>query len=230
MNLKFLTENKLFLSALIGYGLLLTYVYQLGYYNIIGFQFASLTPTSDYWSSTFEIAQIAALLFVMTLITSIATQLLKRKNFDAIGWIANHETGWGLAQLAITLTTIPIIINYPTLFPLALVNSFFMMALTLFSGLTKHNTISLWTAAFTTLVPLAVCFTLGTKAAIYNRYEDRRLFAIQLENERISPARLVRISNSGIIIANEAGNSLSYLNLSKIVKIEERERVEHLKK
>ena len=60
-------DYKIAASALVGYGLVLLYLYQIGFFSIVGFEFAGLIGALDIW---------ATLRFVFAFVAGITAAIL----------------------------------------------------------------------------------------------------------------------------------------------------------
>ena len=84
-------DYKLLISLIAVYGVLLLYVYQFGFFSIVGFEHAGLTSPLDIWSNAAFILAYAIPTAMASLLVIMLIQYSAQFGFNVVRWIADHE-------------------------------------------------------------------------------------------------------------------------------------------
>jgi len=215
-------DYKLVASALIIYGLSVLYAYQVGFFALVGFEYASLTSTLDLWTNAELLIAYGFPTGAAFLILLMIGQGSKQLGFDLVRWTADHE---GLvAVLMIAVATSPLIVmaiferNFH-FYVASVIVTFIVNVAIVYCNVAVYQRIPAWTLIFAVLTPLFVAAILGGYSAYYGRRVETKRFNIFLENSQLSSIRLLRVTSSGIVYADADGQAVSFVNASKVVRI-----------
>ena len=215
-------DYKFFITILFGYGLFLLFLYQLGFFSIIGFEFAALVVGNDLWFGANIVVPYFAAISAAIIVILAIVQSSEQAGLDIAAWVEARETAIAIVfgafaflilVLAVITKNIDIMMVLVCIYVLYLFVSLYCRTLI-------HKKINVWSLGLLVLGSQALSFSLGMYAA-YRDIVKKQTFNIELTTSKIENVRLVRASGAGLIYYRKP--KFYFVNLSKVVSISPRD-------
>jgi hypothetical protein len=212
-------DYKLLISVSLGYGFILLIAFQLGFFSVVGFEYAGLIGASDIWANFGVIAGCGGAIVALLVVILIGFQVSEQSGFDVVRWIADHSSGLA-ATLAILSALIFAWLWYKKqLFPMMLL---MVVPLTIeitvtYCNLVSYHRVVVWSAVLSVIYVIVLSYFIGFYTGFYNLVLDARRYDIWFDNSKIEGARIIRTSSFGIIY--QIGRDISFANMAKIIAI-----------
>jgi len=213
---------SLILSFAAAYGLMLLYLYQVGFFTLVGFEFAGLTTTLDLWSNAGKVLVYTVAIAMGLLVTAFAFQGVKQLGFDLAKWIFDHD--WKIMAVLVALTSVPSVIlvflnRRSKLNEFGMILNFVAVSAICYANILVDQRLSIWSFLFGTAYLPLLSFSMGFGHAYSARVLETSRYDIYLENETLKSVRLVRASPSGILYVPSSGGPTCFVSTSKVAKI-----------
>jgi hypothetical protein len=205
-------------SLLAGFGLFLVYVFQIGIFSLIGFEYAGLMGALDFWSNIDRLLPFALGIALMSLVILMLLQWLEQTKSNPMNRISNNS--WWIQLLSgaiiVVVYVLAIRFDFAQLIPIVMAAQLLITGTCVYCAIMSQRRVLVWDSVLSVLLLVALSFVLGMQSG-YQNTVSAATYDIHADGRDFKNVRLVRSSPGGVIYWQDGG--FGFLSAGKIISI-----------
>jgi hypothetical protein len=202
-----------------GFGLFLLYVFPLGVFSLVGFEFVGLTGAFDVWPNIEHLLPFALGVVASALAILMGLQSIQQLGANPFGWLAKRS--WWLQLCSGVLVAAAYLVafyfRFDLLVAIAMAIQFLLIVTFVYCAIVSQRKLLLWDSVTSILILIGLSFFLGSYSAYQKITIAAAAYDIQAEGRDFKKVKLVRSSPNGVIFWQDG--AFGFVNATKITSI-----------